>query len=638
MGVQVARDIHRKQELVRWTYWPKGVSGFNSRFGHLIGIEDIRPAKSFELIPFSVGRASFVPESDAHPDGRDLFGTAGLDLRYGLTPGISLNGTINPDFGQVEADPSVLNLSVFETFFDERRPFFLEGNSIYQYSGPGIVGINGPARLFHSRRIGRRPGRFSIPDDSEIIDQPEGTTILGALNFSGKNARGTSFSFIDAVTDDEFSLLERAIADPDAADETTDRFKHKVEPTTNWVVGRVKQDVLSNSHVGAFASSVNGRGFDPSYVGSIDGELNLVSRTLLVAPRWTGSVTRKEEDIEKRGQEASLLLARNGESFGGELYIDTRTKDFDTNDLGFMDRADRTQIGTWAWAVIRNPYWLARDSRWNINFWQHWNHDGIVLRKGFNWNNWHTLHNYWNVGFGGSRERQTFDDLVTRGGPVMLVPPKWDYFLNLATDGRKALFVRFFPHWRGQDGGKTLRQYYGARIRYRPLTRFTVELNPAYRRTRQFAQWIENVDDDRDGTDDRFVFGKLLRQDWDLHTRVTISFTPDINLKFWMQQFVTTGDYGSIKELARPKSFDFVPYDGLEENPDFSQRSLRSNLVLRWEYRPGSTLFAIWQQSRNESFDDDNPPEFEPVDGMFGVFGAEGDNIFMVKLTYWMGG
>ena len=200
-GLQVARDIHRNQERIRWAYWPKGLIGFNSRFGHLVGIKDIQPTRALELLPFAVGRSSFVPEGDAHPDGRDLFGTAGVDIRYGLTPGVSLNATINPDFGQVEADPAVLNLGVFETFFEERRPFFLEGNSIYRYSGPGIVATDNPARLFHSRRIGRRPGRFNAPDDTEIVDRPDGTTILGALNLSGKTSGGTSFSIINAVTE-----------------------------------------------------------------------------------------------------------------------------------------------------------------------------------------------------------------------------------------------------------------------------------------------------------------------------------------------------------------------------------------------------------------------------------------------------
>jgi hypothetical protein len=499
------------------------------------------------------------------------------------------------------------------------------------------VATDNPARLFHSRRIGRRPGRFNAPDDTEIVDRPDGTTILGALNLSDKTSGGTSFSIINAVTDEEFAFAEQTTMDPNTGEESTQRVDHKLEPVTNWIVGRVKQDVLEQSHVGAFASAVNGKGFDPAYVGSVDGELNLRKNTIRVFSRVTGSQTHDDDGIERRGHEAALLLSKNGGHFGGQVYADRRSRDFDTNDLGFMNRNDRIQLGAWAWASIRNPYWFARNSRFNINFWEHWNLDDVILRKGWNFNNHHGLHNYWFFSFGVGRELRTFDDLRTRGGPVVLIPPSWSFFLSLSTDNRKVVSVGFFPNWGKRDNGNSFRQSYGGRIRYRPVPRFTLELRLTYRRNSQFAQWIENVDDDDDGVDDHFVFGELKRQDWDLRTRLTYSFTPDISLQFWMQQFVTTGDYGAIKKLARPNSFEFAPYSALDENPDFSCRSLRSNLVFRWEYRPGSTLFVVWSQSRSESFDDDDS-EFEPVSGMFNAFGDEGDNIFLIKLSYWMGG
>jgi hypothetical protein len=636
-GIQFVRDINRNQEHQTWAYWPKDVNGFNSRFGHLVGVKDINPGRSLEMLPFAVGRSSFIPKDDANPDGRELFGTGGVDFRYGLTPGISLNATINPDFGQVEADPAELNLGVFETFFDERRPFFLEGNSIYRYSGPGIVAIDNPARLFHSRRIGRRPTRFGKPDGTDYIDRPDGTTIIGALNLSGKTSSGTSFGIINAVTDEEFALVERTSTDPDTGVESTERFRHKLEPVTNWLVGRIKQDVLENSHVGAFGSTVNGSGFDPAYVGSVDGELNLRKNTIRIFSRITGSRTFDNDGLEQKGHEAALLLKKNGGLVGGEVYVDTRSRDFDTNDLGFMERNDRIQLGAWTWMRIRNPSKLTRRSDFNLNIWRHWNQDKLKIHEGINFNNWHTFHNYMNAGFGLHRVNEVYNDLLTRGGPPVLRPPLWDLFINFGTDDRKTVELDLFPSFSWSDNGASSSQHYGGRIRYRPVPRFTLELNPRYRRNTRFAQWIENVDDDDDGTDDHFVFGELKRQDWDLRTRLTYSFTPDMNIQFWMQQFVTTGDYGTIKELARPNSFEFTPYDGLDENPDFNRRSLRSNLVFRWEYRPGSTFFVVWQQSRSEDFDDDDPM-FKPVSGMFDAFGDEGDNIFLVKFSYWMGG
>lgn len=318
------------------------------------------------------------------------------------------------------------------------------------------------------------------------------------------------------------------------------------------------------------------------------------------------------------------------------VYLDTRSREFDVNDLGFMDRNDRIQLGGWINAQIRNPYWFARDSGFNFNLWQHWNQDRTMIDRGFNFHNWHTLHNYWWVGGGIHHEFEARDDLATRGGPIMLDPSGWQVFFNAGSDGRKSLQIQTWDNWRWGDFGETFRQSYGGRIRYRPVGRFTIEIEPIYSKDRRDAQWIENVDDDDDGNDDHYVFGKLFRNDWDLTTRVTYSFTPDMNVQFWMQQLVVTGDYREIKELARPDSYDFLPYAGLDENPDFDERSLRSNFVFRWEYRPGSTLFVVWQQSRSEDFETDDPT-FRPIRGMFDAFGDEGDNIFLIKLSYWLG-
>jgi hypothetical protein len=569
-GIQVIRNILRKQERARWAWWPKGKPGWNSRFGHLVGIEGIAPRRSFELLPFGLSRASVVPDED--PVGGELSGTAGLDLRYGVTPGISLNATINPDFGQVEADAAELNLGVFETFFEERRSFFLEGNSVYRTSGPGIAGIRGPARLFHSRRIGRRPSRFDKPDETDFVNRPDGTTIIGAANLSGKTMTGTSFGIIEAVMDQEFATIE--------GEDTGVQSRHLLEPRTNYLVGRVQQDLFENSKIGAFASSVRGSGFDPATVGSVDGELRFRENTVKLFTRWTGSVTH-DEGVREKGYEGVFLLGKSGGTFGAEVYADTRSPSFDVNDLGFMDRNDRTQVGRWVNAQIRTPWWFARESSFNFNIWRHWNHDGVTIEKGININMWHDLHNYWWFWIGLNRAFQSENDLITRVGPVVVDPPEWDLAADLGSDSRKAVQINVFWGRTWYHYGASVGWRLGGRIRYRPIPRFTLEVRPRYNRNRNDAKWIKNVDVDDDGLDDHFVFGRLHRDDWDVRTRLTYSFTPDMDVQFWMQQFVVTGDYKSVKELARPHSFEFLPFDGLDENPDFDRRSLRSNFVFR---------------------------------------------------------
>ena len=145
-GLQVEREISRRKERSHWRLIKKGAPGWISHFGDLVGIENIRPTRHLELIPYTMGRTTLNSETD-------LWGNVGGDVQYGITSGITLNATVNPDFGQVEADPATLNLSAYEEFFEERRPFFVKGSSIFNFG-------EGESQFFYSRRIGRQPRTF----------------------------------------------------------------------------------------------------------------------------------------------------------------------------------------------------------------------------------------------------------------------------------------------------------------------------------------------------------------------------------------------------------------------------------------------------------------------------------------------
>lgn len=631
-GVNFSRTISRKRERVRWQWKSSNEPGWVSRFGHLEGISGIRPKRALEVIPYVVGQGGFKPQSDAVPTGREASATMGVDVRYGLTSNISLNATVNPDFGQVEADPSVLNLGVFETFLAERRPFFLEGNSLFESTGPGIVGIDEPAKLFHSRRIGKRPGRFDAPDNSDVIDQPDGTTILGALKLSGKTERGMSFGFVEAVTDDEFALIKEAV--PGQVDSVQSLYR--IEPVTNFFVGRLQQDLSDGSVVGGTFTAMNGKDIEPSYVGSVDGEVKWHDNAYRIFSRFAAS-RRTDDGVREGGYEYALYFSKFSGKFGGQAYFDARSPNFNVNDLGFMNRSDRIQAGWHVFYQIREPWVLAEESGFNVNGWQHWNYDGEIIRRGLNFNMWHDLANnwWWNMGF--NREFEVMDDLITRGGPLMKKPAGIEYWFGIGSDRRKPVEVRLFGNGDRLDGGVLLNQSYSLDVRLRPASNFTLDIRPRYRRTSNFAQWVENLDTNGDDDDDVFVFGNLKSSVWDVTTRVTWSFTPEMSLQAFVQQFVTAGDYRDLKELAQPRTYSFVPFTGvLDEDPDFDRRSLKSNLVFRWEYRPGSTVFLVWSQSRRTSFDDPNP-QFRPWSGMWDALGDEGDNVFLVKLNYWLG-
>jgi hypothetical protein len=629
-GFNVMRQVSRKKEWDYWVMVPRGQNGWVSRFGHLEGIEGIHPRRSLEILPFGVSRSSFVPKSAAAPNGFDQFGTMGVDLRYGLSSNISLNGTFNPDFGQVEADPAVLNLGPFETFFSERRPFFLEGATIFNAPNPDIVGIGGPTRLFHSRRIGRAPGRFATPDTAVEIDRPEGTTILGATKLSGKTSRGLSFGLVEAVTANEFATIEDSVASPAGGGLQAVRSQFKVEPMTNYFVGRAQQDVFANSTVGATVTAMNGQGLAPAYVGSVDSQLKWKNNAYRVFTRLTGSRTGSGAG-RKEGYEGILYFSKFSGTFGGQVYADARSPGFDANHLGFMNRADRIQTGGHFYVQIQHPWALARQSGFNVNVWSQWNYDRANLAKGVNFNTWQNLKNYWFVNFGVSREFEALDDRETRGGPLMVRPASTWFWSGLGTDSRKP--VQVFINFSGSRAERGLSSSYslGSWWTIRPASNVQLEFNPRYRIERNFAQWIKNLDGNGDGTPDRFLFGELDNRVLDLTTRATVSLTPDLSLQVYLQPFVAVGDYGAIKELVRPASYAFAPYDSLD-NPDFSRRSLRSNVVLRWEYRPGSTLFLVWAQSRSASSDD---PAFRPLRSLGSSFTDEGQNIFQVKVSYW---
>lgn len=634
-GLEVMRTIGRKNEWGQWVYIPREVNGWNSRFGHLEGIEQINPPRSLEVFPFGLSRTTVSPGDNGRGSDTEVMATAGVDLRYALNSGVSLNGTVNPDFGQVEADPAVLNLSVFETFLQERRPFFLEGNSIFETPGPNIVGIDGPTRLVHSRRIGRRPSRFDLPDDSDDVDRPDNSTILGAVKLSGKAGR-TSFGVHNAVTDEEYARIEEYGADPVSGVADTVRRQFRVEPYTNYFVGRVQQDVRANSTVGVQLTAVNGQDFEPAYVGAVDAQVKWKENAYKVFARLAASQAGQDEDRGK-GWEGDLYLSKFSGWIGGQVYADVRSKGFQANDLGFMDRAGRITTGAHLQVQRLEAWRAAKRAEINLNAWHHRNLNGVELARGLNVNTWSNWKNDWGSSGGLSHEFRVEDDLNTRGGPLMVRPANTWWWLETWTDDRAA--VGGWVSYNGDRGlgGDNERHHFSFQIAWRPRSNVELQVRPEYGYRRTFAQWVDNIDDDGDDETDHHVFGRLKNRTFDVQARGSIAFTPRLSLQAVVQPFVTTGEYDDIKELARPRSFEFSPYGGLDDNPDFSQRSLRTNLVMRWEFAPGSTLFVVWQQIHDWELDDADGPDFRPLSGVAHSLTDDGENILLVKANRWFG-
>ncbi|MBT5714608.1 hypothetical protein HOI71_26405, partial [Candidatus Poribacteria bacterium] len=636
-GVTVHRNISRKQEETQWILHREGDGGIASRFGHLTGIEGVSPPTHLEVLPFTLGRSSFAARDDSGSRATDLFGSTGLDLRYGLSSNISLNATFNPDFGQVEADPAVVNLSVFETFFREQRPFFVEGSSVFNMPGVYLFGVTGYSSLFHSRRIGRRPGRFGIPDGAAEISRPDASTILGAAKLSGKTESGMSFAVLETLTAAEYALLEETTTNPVTGKTQRVERDHLVEPMTNHFVARAVQDVGALSKLGATMTAMNGEGFAPAYVGSIDATRRFSEGGARVFGRLAASRNGAFDD-RSRGYEGALLLEDWSGTWSGQAYADVRSRGFDTNDLGFTLRSDIVQSGAWGSLVPRRPFFIFRTSMWMVDAHSNWNFDGDRLSRGYGGWGFNTLKNYWESGWAIHRYLDHIDDLATRGGPPMLIPPTWDWRSNIGTDGRRPVKLDAEVSGGWTDGRISTNSRYGVGVELKPASNVQVSIQPSYSTRHDDSQWVENMDADGDGEDDRFVFGELDQDVFDLGVRASLSLTTKLSLQTYLQSFVVNGDYTAFKELAAPRTYSFTRVDQseLSGNPDFSNRSLRGNMVLRWEYEPGSTLFLVWSQNRHGSVDFDNP-DFKPLPSVRDSFTDDGEDVFLIKLNYWMG-
>lgn len=610
-GINIARYISRKKEQVFWVMIPRKESGWVSRFAHLEGLADVQSRRTLELLPYSVGRSTFAA-------GRKLFGNAGADLRYGLSSNVSLNATINPDFGQVEADPAELNLSVFESFQEERRPFFVADSEAFDT----------PIDLFYSRRIGRQPSFHALPDGHNALDESESTTILGAAKLTGKTAAKTTFGLLTALAAREYVRIETtSVREGDP--------KHRdflVEPRTHFLVGRVKQDLFAgNSHVGLLGTAVQRDRARDAYTGGVDWTLKWRDNGYTFWGQLAGSLATID-DRRRGGLGNMAVLSKNSGWLRGELWWEAYSRHFEINDLGFQWRNDF--YTPWLWIQLRKEedWAIFRRNFYNFNRWGTWNFDRTNLQNGFDFNTHHQLKNYWWIHFDYYHTWRSFDDLDTRGGPLIVRPANDGFEIELESDDRFMVsgWVEF--EWENNSVGSTHREVSGS-IRIRPTSRFEISLRPRYSWDFNDAQWVENLDVNADGEDDLFLYGALDSQTLDLTTRANILFSRDLSVEVYVQPFISAGRYAHFKVLAKPRSYLFADHPGPEKSPDFRNRSLHSNAVLRWEYKPGSTLFIVWSQFRD---DEAEVGAFRPGHNLRRSFIDEGTNIFLVKLNYWL--
>jgi hypothetical protein len=612
-GMDMRRVIHRKGEIAQWVGRPRGQQGQVSRWGHLMFEEALAPPRRLEVTPFTLAR-----RADQQTDPAEYRMQAGADMRLGLGSGSTLSATVLPDFGQVEADPAVLNLTVFETFFPERRPFFLE-------DGNTFVPPYGLFRLFHSRRIGRRPSHVPIPAGETLLDQPDETTLLGAAKVTGRTGAWT-YGVLSAATEAERALVERIAGESGE----TEQVRRLIEPAAFYNAARIQRNIGRTSNVGLLTTAVVRDGFPSAYTGGIDYSLRWDSNRWYWNGHWAASRAPRGDRL-KTDLGGVTNVGYTAKHYSVWAHGDHFGPDFSITDMGFLaTRTNRTFVDGGFGLSQPDPWWVFRNMSSYLAYGQGWNRDGLVFERFASGGINTRLRNFWLVEVFGGYGWERLDDLDTRGGPPILRPGQRAVGGFIATDSRKtwraSLFTR--ANW-DTVGGSGLQL--NPELRLSPSARVQTTVGVRYRRNHETAQWIRNLDADGDGATDH-VYGALESRVVDITMRGTLALHPDLTFELFMQPFVAVGDYSDFKRLARPRSFEFEPV-ALTFNPDFNRKSLRGNAVLRWEYRPGSTLFLVWNVVGSDL---SRPGEFSFSRDIADAFGVKRDNIFMLKASYWL--
>ncbi len=689
-GIQLQRHIFRLEERSLWQYIPKGSPGEVHLFGELHGIKGIKPQRQIELMPYAVARTERFEKEEGNPfldDGKKSAISGGIDGKVAITNDMTLDFTINPDFGQVEADPSEVNLTAFETYFSERRPFFVEGKNIYQFQPSNTIVIHNMSadNLFYSRRIGRSPHNYPNLAENEYAEVPEATTILGAMKLSGKTKNGLSIGILESVTANENALI----------DNNGERRKESVEPLTNYFVGRVQKDFNKGETVlGGMINAVNRNITNPAldylpqeaYTGGIDFSHNWNERTWYFSGNTEFSYISGTEEAMIAAQSSSARYYQRPDAdymtfdstrtsltgYGGtfkfgrfsqkkiqfETSFTVRSPGLEFNDVGFMRYSDVIHHGSWVAYYVRNPFSIFNNFYLNTNYWMYWNFSGKLLGVYANTNFNSQFKNRWRLNGNFTRESENISTNLLRGGPAFTMPGGSEMNLNLSTDQSKKLIL-FGGNYQGFGDLQSERsQAYWLGFEARPFNALGISFEPEITSIDKTLQYVSTTSFNNDP---RYIFGKIDQKIVSFTFRLNYTFTPELSLEFYGQPFVSAGSYGEFKRITDPDAGEFadryhvfsdneIAYreadnvyvvdenrDGVGDysfgNPNFNFRQFRSNLVLRWEYLPGSTMFFVWSQGRTSS---DSNGSFSYGDEMQQLFSTNPHNVFLVKISYWL--
>jgi len=621
-GINFSRYISRNNESDRWSFSPTTEGGLVSRFGHLTGLKGIKPVRHMEVLPYVVANAELSPKVLGNPDGRQYTGNTGLDVKYSLSSSLTLDATINPDFGQVELDQPVLNLSTYETFYSERRPFFLEGSNLFDTR----------FTLFYSRRIGRPPtGSVKDSELAYYTDVPKASTILGASKITGKLSSGTTIAFLNAVTADEKAtyaaihpIINMSTGDTTKID-TVSR-KGLIAPKADYSVIRIQQDILSSSNIGLIMTMAGQDGRYPAKTGGLDWRLNTKSGV------WGFSgqtVFSRTDNLHTGFGIAGSLTKDAGKHIRGEIGMNILDPHLNLNRMGYLNRNNLREGWIWMQYRTQDGKGIIRNTWNNINYYAAWNYEKANIENGWNFNSNIDFKNNWNLGYGISQDFYKYDDLETRGNGLWERPRSWSWWASLNTDPRKPISININPGSGGSRSGTWWANYIGVTIHPKSNLQFSAGTN--YERYFHNLRWVDNQTDTLTGQNVP-LFAELDNNQITLDLSASILFTRNLSWQISGEGYMAGLDYKNVRRYLGGKEYGplgDIPLNNYGRNSS----ALNSTMILRWEFQPGSTLFVVW--SRAWGGDDDTVSDLRLSRDMRKLFSAGADNLWLVKASYW---
>jgi hypothetical protein len=655
MGLGIWRDIARFNERDSWPLYRRSKPGISSQIGEITGIEGLGSPRHLEIVPYVVTKNVTWPNPQGYERQQDV--TGGLDLKYGVTTNLTLDGTVNPDFGQVESDPAVLNLSAFETFLPEKRPFFVEGTGIFHLD----LGCNNGActGLFYSRRIGRQP---QLSDGS--LSSPTSTQIYGAAKLTGRLSNGLSVGVLDALT-----------AQADNSDGST------AEPPTNYFAARaIKESADGQSGLGAMVTATNRQNDEwtspylrtSAYTGGVDFRKQFSERQYELTGYLVGSTVSGSDTAMRYTQENSthyyqrpgsglpfdtLRTSLTGDaeniSFGkiggGVLRFNTDfqriSPGFEINDIGYIAQAGAESWSNWVGLQYEEPKSFYKQLFLNFNAYGAWSAEGIsgshLSTTSTNFNAFSELKSGWTVNFGieGANLLGVYDDRKARGGPAMFRHPFVDWWWGIQGDPRMKVVPGLFGAGFNGSGGKSHGWGVDPQVLFTMSSNLALTVGLHYDLNIDYTQWIQNFSN---GTDSVSTFAVLHQDTFKATIRLDATFTPRLSFQFFANPFISDGRYENWRKLTNPRAttYDtqFTPYAGSVpvSSYNFNDQELIVNAVLRWEYRRGSAVYLVWQHGRNYYDQSQQYSGFDPGSNFNNLLSIHPINTFLVKVNYWI--